>query len=199
MPAVEGGSLVLEVSEVLSKLHDTRQLEAIVDLAVEGSAVLVTSPSPAVVEGPRGPLVMTLGVGTLIIEQPGVTRILPGGLGVLRLRRREWVDGCRIEGRGDVVIPEGPSETLEGTAVALDFKDPAALLVNGLRARHSLIPVRLGAERILAEVKGRPLLGVIVAGNGRRREYVVHAHVGEAARRLMYIAPLAGGCGRGLR
>jgi hypothetical protein len=199
VPAVEGGSLVLEVSEVLNRVRSASQLEAIADVAVRNGAVLVTSPSIVVVEGPQGPLVMTLGVGSIIIEQPTDTRILPEGLRFLRLMRREWVEGCRVEGKGDIVVPEGPEASIEGVAVALDYRDPAALLVNGLYARHSLIDARLETERILAEVGGHPLLGALATGNGRALKYVVHARAGEAARRLMYITLLAGGCKRGLR
>jgi hypothetical protein len=199
MPAVEGGSLVLEVSEVLNRVRDVNWLDAIVDLAVENNAVLVTSPSLAVVEGPRGPLITALGVGTLIIEKPTSARDIPENLRLLRLKRREWVDGCRVEFRGEAAIPEGPQVSLEGTAVAFDYRDPAALLVNGLQARYSLVDAILDTERVLAEVEGRPLLGILADRDSHAVKYVVHTRAGEAARRLRYIAPLAGGCKGGLR
>jgi len=197
MPAVEGGSLVLEVSEIL-RLSDEDSLDAIVEAAVESRAVLVTSPSLAVVEGPWGPLVVSLGVGSLIFEASEGRPLLPGVVRVRRLRRREWVDGCRVRGRGEVVFLQGGGVSVDDTIIALDYKDPAAILVNGLRARHSLIPGSVKGERVIAEAHGHPVLGLLWIGNGVVR-YVVHATQGEAARRLRYIAPLAGGCRRGLQ
>ncbi|MEB2836476.1 MAG: hypothetical protein GSR80_001641 [Desulfurococcales archaeon] len=185
MPAVGPGSLVYEVSDIL-KLRGT-ELEALAKEAVESSAVLVVAPSIVVVEGPMGPRLMSVGVGSLIFEEP------PGwpSLRAYRLKRREWVDGCIASGLSSVATPEGQPVKAVGVAIAIDYRDPAALIVNGVESEALLAPEPLTREAVKAELAGRPLLGWL----GDR--YVVHALGGPLEERLRFMAALLPRCRRG--
>ena len=186
MPAVVPGSVVYAVSDIL-KLRD-KELEALAREAAESSAVLVVSPSIVVVEGAMGPRLMSVGVGSLIFEDE------PSGgppVRAYRLKRREWVDGCIVNGLSDVVTPGGQPVKAVGVAVAIDYRDPAALIVNGVESEALLAPGPLTREMVKAELAGRPLLGWL------RGRYVVHALEGLLGERLRFMTALLPQCRRG--
>lgn len=184
MPAVEPGWFLVESSAVLGL--EPGGLGRLVEWALsEPVVVLVTRPSLVTVDTGLGRVVVAAGVGSLASpSEPPVG-------GWLRLARREWVDGCRVD--GEPRVREGWGETVEGegVVVALDPGDPAALFVNGVRGR---VRSRSGGHAIAAlnGPGGVPVLSV--DGDGY---YVVNAVEGHVARRLSYIAPLASACRRG--
>ncbi len=68
------------------------------------------------------------------------------------------------------------------------MRDPAALLVNGVKGRHLLT----GEEGEAHAVAGR----YKVLDWSPEEGYILHVSSGEAYRRLSYIAPLASTCTR---
>jgi len=165
------------------------ELVKIANLAGETRALLVTGPSLAVVEGPLGPLILSLGIGSLVFH-PKVELPLDG---YLVLRRREWIDGCYVESVSDPVTLGSPHRRRSGVIIAVDPRDPAAMLINGLHIDVELSSSVLEGEIVKATLEGEPVLGI------REGRYVIHVLGGEAYKRLSYITRLLGGCRGGLQ
>ncbi|GAB6147515.1 hypothetical protein [Stetteria hydrogenophila] len=183
MPAVGPGWFLVDAS-VVAGLGASERAELVEWALSSGEVVLVTSPSLVTVESSVGRVVLSAGVGSLV--SPG----RPPVEGWLRVARREWVDGCRVAGEPRVRLGWGAEAEGEGVVVALEWRDPAALFVNGVRGR---LKSRAGGYPLAAldGPRGIPVLSVDEEGY-----YVVNAVEGPAGERLSYIAPLASACRR---
>lgn len=187
MPRVDRGSLALEVSHVL-KLESSRLLRLVESLLSVGG-LLVVRPSIVSIESSRGPVLVALGVGSVVLARdPGL------GIPLYTISRPEWVEGCII-GQGDplYVKPKRATGEVEGMVEAREILDPAASLVNGLKGRIVLGDLdHYDENSALASVGGEPILYYYEHG------YASRALEGEAARRLDYIAPLASSCNKAM-
>lgn len=180
---------MIEVSSVLRL--DGESINKLVDIVLGLGGLLVTRPSIVAVSSSRGPLLVSLGVGSLVLPgDPGID-----GLRVYRLARPEWVEGCYI-GSSDPVYskPGRPDGYIDGVIVSLDPLDPAAALINGLRGPMPVGEVedRVRGEK-LAMVNGAPVLYYYLHG------YATRIAGGEAGKRLDYIAPLASSCNKAMK
>ncbi|MDM7275131.1 MAG: hypothetical protein P3X22_003275 [Thermoprotei archaeon] len=182
MPRVERGLKVIPIEAVLN-LRD-EDLEGLVAWALKVKALTITAPSIVYVECGGG-LRYVLGIGSLVVgEEP------PFNLKYFVISRVSWVDGCFAGvGSPSLEVSRGDSVKLSGTIRALDFKDPVALLVNGVSGEHSVAlagpPSRRGA---IATLDDNPVL------YKSSRGYVSLLVSGEGARRISYIAPLISSC-----
>ncbi len=189
MPSAPPGSVAVE-SSVLYRL-DKEALEALAEAAAASRAVLVESPTIVSVEGPSGPLLASLGPASLVFpDDPGIELPPPGPF---RLRSREWIDGCQVSRVADAYTPEGAYVERSGRLVAVDYRDPVALLLNGTWGIFEVYPDPLEGEVPLATLddpRGPLALGRLPDGR-----YAVHVRGGGIADLALAIAGLRGGCG----
>ncbi|BAN90161.1 hypothetical protein [Aeropyrum camini] len=182
MPRFDRGSYVVDVSWMLASPGEAA---ALVEWALSsGDAWVVTSPTVVSLSlGPASTLLVALGVGSIISPvEP------PAGL-YHTLSRPEWVEACR-PGEPRMEFLGGAAGDVEGVAVAYAYRDPLALLVNGVEGVHRIVDpggVEGGLE-VYVGVEGRPLL---LGGPGG---YVAAAVGGPVFERLRLLGPLLSGC-----
>ncbi|MEB3774493.1 MAG: hypothetical protein GSR86_06175 [Desulfurococcales archaeon] len=175
MPRIDPGAYIIDVWLILS-LKDPA---GIAEWALGSDTLLVTSPTIVVVEHNGPPVRVALGPGSLVShEEPPIQ--------YYRLRTPQWVDACRIKGDPRYRVVEGGSREVDGVVMALEYRDPASMLVNGVRGTHIVTGHR---GRAYAVIEGFKVLDW-----SREEGYLVYARSGEAWRRLSYIAPLASTC-----
>jgi hypothetical protein len=187
VPSVAPGSSIIDIGQILRL--EPRELERLKEKAVESSAILVTSPTVVSIETAWGPLLMAIGPGSLIFEEP--LDDTAGSARVYRLRSREWVDGCRVGRLVDPIHPGGALEEVEGTLLALGYRDPIALALSGARARLQLETAYYEGEAPLLTIGNRSVLGYS-RDAGR---YIVRVSGGRLRVLLDTLASLKAGCG----
>jgi len=177
MPRIDPGAYVVEVSTILSTGDPAR----IVEWVLASDTLLVTNPTIVVVEpgGGGAPVRISLGPGSLVtLDEPPIR--------YYRLRTPQWVDACRIQGEPRYKVIDDGRREVEGVVTALEYRDPAAMLVNGVKGVHLVAGHRGRAYAVIGGFK--------VLDWSRESGYLVYIHGGEAFRRLSYIAPLASTC-----
>jgi hypothetical protein len=182
VPRVDAGWYLLEVSRAVSLSEG--DLREVVEWALSSRALVALEPGVASVRGPLGVILVAYGPGSLFsAEAP------PAG-GYLELARSEWVTGCTAGSREPRFrVAGGAPLEVEGVIVAREYRDPVALIVNGLRGRHELAEASLDGWEVYAEVGGRPVLAYSV-----EEGYLSLALSGEALKRISYAAPLVSSC-----
>ena len=171
MPRIDSGSYIVEVHTILG----LRDPSKILDWALT-EAQLVTSPALVYVRSPR--IRLTVGVGSLVSETEPPIRYY-------RVASPQWIDTCKPSTEPVYTVKEGDI-MVEGVVVAIEYRDPAALLLNGIKGVHT--------------VSGEAGEGYAVVGNykvldwSRDEGYTIHVSSGEAYRRASYIAPIASTC-----
>lgn len=188
MPSIPPGAWVVEIGQMLSA--DPQLLRSLRDISEEANAVFVTSPSIVSVEGPQGPLLFTIGPGSLVFDEHPVIPS-PERVRLLRLRRREWVDGCRVERFTEPVTPEGEQRRLSGVVLGVNYRDPVALTVNGMSIEATLVGTLVSGEVEYAVLGDTPLLGYLP----KEGRYVVHVAESGLRDLLVTLAGLHAGCG----
>lgn len=180
MPRVDEGSIVIEVGDIL-KL-DIESLRTLVDWVLKSRALVVVEPTVSLVKLPDNPeaFYVTLGVGSVITQETP-----PVDIRYYTVVRPFWAKCLKVGLRNpDFNVAKGETVVVEGTVIALDLRDPVALIINGVRGEHvvtrgstiSGVPVaRMGDDVVLYRV-----------GVG----YVTKLVEGEAARRVEYMATL---------
>ncbi len=184
MPRVERGFKVIPIEVILSLSEE--DLEGLVEWALKVKALTVTFPSMVYVEAGGG-LPYVLGVGSLVTrEEP------PLSIKYFVVSRVSWVDGCFVGVESpSLEVVRGDSVKFYGTLRALDFRDPVALLVNGVSGEHSVVSTGFPGRRgVIVLLGDTPVLYKLDRG------YVSLLVSGEGARRISYIAPLVSSCSR---
>ncbi len=188
MPSVPPGAWIVEIGQMLGA--DSRLLRRLRDIAEEANAIFVTSPSIVSVEGPQGPLLVSIGPGSLVFDEyPSIPS--PVRVRLLRLRRREWVDGCRVERFTEPVTPEGVRQRLSGVVLGVNYRDPVALTVNGMNIEATLVRTLVSGEVEHAILGDAPLIGYLP----KEGRYVVHVAENGLRYLLVTLAGLHAGCG----
>ncbi len=184
MPRVERGWWLLESYKIIELLHSDASLAArIPEFAYETGATIVTRPGSLTVYTSTGPLDMGLGIGSIIApEKPP--------WGGLEVSRPEWVDGCRATSPPS--LPKPPRDVdideVDDIIVAVEWRDPAALFLNGLKTKMTIAVWDPGSLPPLAVVGEKPIL------YGRFPEYVHTIVEGDVKPRADYIIALLSTC-----
>jgi len=185
VPRVDRGFLVVNIEHILELSLDN--IKSLVEWALKSKPLLVTSPSIIRVNLKSTSLQLTLGVGSLISNEKPNVEVKT----IYEVVAPNWIDGCRVGARNvSYTKLNGPTTTIEGLVRAIDFKDPIALLINGVRGTHSIVESNV-LRGVIAVLEGKP--AVYRSGNS----YISLLVSGEAAKRVDYIAPLASSCERG--
>lgn len=173
MARVDRGSYIVEVSTILSLPDPSR----ILDWALT-EAQVATSPALVYVESPR--LRLSIGPGSLVSStEPPIPSY--------RVASPQWVDTCTPVGEPTYKVLGGGMR-IEAVVEAIEYRDLAAILVNGVRGVHTL-QGEAGEAYAVAD-------GYKVLDWSPEEGYIVYTSSGEAYRRLSYIAPLASTCRR---
>jgi hypothetical protein len=180
VPRVDEGSYVVEVSSVFSL--DREHIGVLVRWALSTGVFLVVEPTIAFVRAPSSHRVLpiAIGVGSLI------SRSEPPPVRYYVVERPFWASYWKVGLRKPSFrVLDGAKVALEGTIVSLDFRDPVALVVNGLSGVHVVNKVAMPNCTPLARLKDV----VVLCRSGI--EYITNLVEGEAAKRVEYMAMLA--------
>ncbi|WP_158298238.1 hypothetical protein [Aeropyrum pernix] len=183
LPRFDRGSYVVDVGWMLGSPGEAAGL---VEWALSsGDAWAVTAPTVVAVRaGPGQALLIALGVGSII------SPVEPPAGSYHTLSRPEWIDACR-PGEPRIEFLGGAGEEVEGVSVAYAYRDPLALLVNGVGGVHQTVDPRGvdGGFEVYAAVEGRPVL------LGGPDGYAAAVSGGPVFERLRLLGPLLSGCG----
>ena len=180
MPRVDEGLFVVEVSSVFDL--DQGSLKALTRWAISMRACLVVEPSIAFLRAPSSSQTLPLAVGVGSLVAGGEP---PHPVKYYIVERPFWVNCLRTGAKEpDYKVLDGVKAIVEGAIVALNVRDPVALLVNGLRGAHV---VNMGAK---VECTPLAVLGDTIVLCRVNRGYVTTLAEGEAARRVEYMATL---------
>ncbi len=185
MPRVDSNTYVVEVASVL--VMDSEQLRRLTSWALAERALVVTGPSIVSVRSSTGSMRLALGIGSLVSRsEPPVPYYV--------ITAPEWVDGCYAGALEPSFIRAEAQRWYKasGIAVAMDFRDPAALMLNG-QAVEALLPdpepqVDCWLLTLGPEGQERGLLGLL------DNKYLLAAR-GRAGDLLEYILTLYSSCG----
>lgn len=163
----DAGYYVVDVSRLIAN-------EDLVDWALSTSDVYVaTSPSIVSVKTPWGATLVALGVGSLVSRErpPAWYRVLA---------RPEWIGSCGPLAEPRMEVLQGAVGVVDGVSIALEYRDPVALLGNGVKGIHIVAEngrTPSGFEPYLV-VEGKTLL------YGGPEGYLLAARGGPAFERL---------------
>lgn len=180
MPRVDDGAFVIDVSSVLSL--DVERVRAVIRWALSTKPLVLVEPTIAFVSSPSSSrsTPLGLGVGSLIsMEKPTVD------VKYYVVRRVFWANGLKVGMREpSFKVLSGSRVTVEGVIVALDVKDPVAMLVNGVRGVHGVNVNITATGTPLASVNGITVL------YREDHSYKTTLVEGEGAKRVEYMATL---------
>lgn len=174
MPRVDSNYWLLETSTILRE----EELSGIRAWAMEVRAIVVTSPSLVPVEIGGKRVTISAGVGSLLATQRPPLRSF-------RLSSVAWVDGCVVGEREPRYVALPGEESVEGTIIAIDQRDPVAMFLNGVEGIHEI--AKGPVEGAVAVING---MTAVAKSNG----YISYLASGEGKRRADYIGPLVSSC-----
>lgn len=184
MPRVERGWWLIESYKIVRLLHSDPSMSRLIpEFAYEAQAVVATRPGSLTVYTSSGPLDMGVGIGSIISpEKPP--------WGGVEVSRPEWVDGCKALSPPSTMTPPGDvgADSVEGVIIAVEWRDPAALFLNGLESSMKVARWEPEGMPPLATVGDRPIL------YGGFPEYVHTIVEGDVKPRADYITLLLSTC-----
>lgn len=131
------------------------------EIALSYDSILVTKPSIVTVRRSLRSLRVSLSIGALLVEPAS-------GIEGPKLTSPEWVEGCRIAASSAsepiLILQDGEANTVEGRLIAIDYNDPIALALNGLKGSFHITGAVRGCIPIV-ELGGSPVVGVSEEGS----------------------------------